>query len=262
MADWVIAALQPEDHAEALRLLRETGAEQRRPVPIEPVPPATGWVARDGDGRFAGLASGLDKPGRTKIRIAVAADLRRRGCGTALLAAVSKAAIKSPIVYGWAVRYSAGEGFLESRMQRHHDDEIWSVLDRSATFPERKEGKPVPGLTLSAEVGQPDFAEARPLEDGSHRLAAIDGTGRTAGYTEISRAGAQLYTVVDPAWRGRGVALWLKTTILAALPAEIRYVTTENNAGNDPMLAVNRRLGFRPYQHHVAWASDQSFAPR
>jgi GNAT superfamily N-acetyltransferase len=133
MTDWVIAALGPEDRAAALRLLRETGAEQRRPLFVEPQLPTTGWVARDGDGRLVGLASGVDKPGRTKIRITVAAD---------------------------------------------------------------------------------------------------------------------------PAWRGRGVALWLKTTILATLPADLRYVTTENNAANAPMLAVNRRLGFRPYQHQVAWESD------
>jgi GNAT superfamily N-acetyltransferase len=335
MTDWVIAALGPEDRAAALRLLRETGAEQRRPLFVEPQLPTTGWVARDGDGRLVGLASGVDKPGRTKIRIAVAAAHRRRGCGTALLTAVSQAAnpqptnpqptnpqpttpqlatpqpgsepagrlgaepadwpgseptdwlgsepahqpgcepahqpgsepalqpgpnaaargpdLKGPIVYGWAVRYSAGEGFLQSRMQRHHDEEIWSVFERSTALPDVK---PVPGLTLSPDVELPGLPGVPAPTSGSHRLAAVAPTGQIIGYTEISRAGAQLYTVVDPAWRERGVALWLKTTILATLPADLRYVTTENNAANAPMLAVNRRLGFRPYQHQVAWESD------
>jgi GNAT superfamily N-acetyltransferase len=161
----------------------------------------------------------------------------------------------SPIVYGWAIRYSAGEGFLESRMQRFCDEEIWSVLDRGRPLPA---ARPVPGLSLSADAEIPEFPGAPAPAADSYRLAAVDEAGRTIGYTEISRGGAQLYTVVEPIWRGRGVALWLKTSNLATLPAALRWVTTENNAANGPMLAVNRRLGFRPYQHHIAWEAGRT----
>lgn len=81
MAGWVIAALEPEHRMAALRLLRETAAEQRRPLSVEPHLPAAGWAACSEDGRLVGLAYGHDKPGRTKIRIAVTAAHRRRGCG-------------------------------------------------------------------------------------------------------------------------------------------------------------------------------------
>ena len=55
-------------------------------------------------------------------------------------------------------------------------------------------------------------------------------------------------TAVDPAHRGQGLGKWLKAAItrriLDELPA-VRWVITWNAGSNDPMLAINRRLGFR-----------------
>ena len=54
-------------------------------------------------------------------------------------------------------------------------------------------------------------------------------------------------TGVLPAYRGRGIALALKLlAIRAARQDGVRYLRTNNDAENVPMLAVNCRLGYRP----------------
>lgn len=56
-----------------------------------------------------------------------------------------------------------------------------------------------------------------------------------------------LMTGVAAAWRGRGVASALKRAALAwALEQGAERMTTENAPGNAPMIAINRRFGYRP----------------
>ncbi|MFM7551865.1 MAG: N-acetyltransferase family protein [Actinomycetota bacterium] len=55
-----------------------------------------------------------------------------------------------------------------------------------------------------------------------------------------------MMTGVAAAWRGRGVASALKRAALAwALEQGAERMTTENAPGNAPMLAINRRFGYR-----------------
>lgn len=54
-------------------------------------------------------------------------------------------------------------------------------------------------------------------------------------------------TGVLPAWRNRGVALALKLLVIrAASQRGAAYLRTHNDSENTPMLAVNRKLGYRP----------------
>jgi GNAT superfamily N-acetyltransferase len=54
------------------------------------------------------------------------------------------------------------------------------------------------------------------------------------------------HTLVDPAFRGRGIALALKAmTIDLALQAGHTQMRTGNDSRNAPMLAVNRKLGYK-----------------
>jgi GNAT superfamily N-acetyltransferase len=65
--------------------------------------------------------------------------------------------------------------------------------------------------------------------------------------TEATEAMYNAITGVLPGYRGRGIALALKLlAIRAARQSGVRYLRTNNDAENAPMLAVNRKLGYRP----------------
>jgi len=72
-----------------------------------------------------------------------------------------------------------------------------------------------------------------------------------AGYCRLyvhdrGRSVGHLMTGVRAAWRGRGVASALKRAGLGwALEHGAERMTTENAQGNEPMLAINRRFGYR-----------------
>lgn len=56
-----------------------------------------------------------------------------------------------------------------------------------------------------------------------------------------------MMTGVDRAYRGRGIALALKlVAIRCARRYQAKFLHTSNDAENAPMLAINRKLGFRP----------------
>lgn len=91
------------------------------------------------------------------------------------------------------------------------------------------------------------------IESGGARpdwvIIAAEGE-RLAGATTLVDRGEYLYTnhtVVRPEFRGRKIALALK---LQAIKAALRHgatrMITGNDSRNEPMLAVNRKLGYLP----------------
>lgn len=55
------------------------------------------------------------------------------------------------------------------------------------------------------------------------------------------------FTGVDPEYRGRGIALALKLlAVEKARQLGVRYLRTNNDSQNAPMLAVNQKLGYVP----------------
>ncbi|MGE5335608.1 MAG: N-acetyltransferase family protein [Nitrososphaerota archaeon] len=67
------------------------------------------------------------------------------------------------------------------------------------------------------------------------------------GYFEATNSMYNMFTGVDPAWRGKGIALALKLLAIAcARRYGADYISTNNDAENAPMLAVNRKLGYQP----------------
>ena len=61
----------------------------------------------------------------------------------------------------------------------------------------------------------------------------------------------QRFTGVRPDARGRGLGKWIKAAMLKhvhELYPQARWVTTENAGSNAPMLAINKRLGFREFR--------------
>lgn len=91
-------------------------------------------------------------------------------------------------------------------------------------------------------------------------VAVHEASGEVAALTETvansSPRAMQEDTAVVPAHRGRGLGLWVKADMLLRLGAERPEVTeilTGNATGNAHMLAINERLGFRPYQAVSEW---------
>ncbi len=61
----------------------------------------------------------------------------------------------------------------------------------------------------------------------------------------------QRFTGVRPEARGRGLGKWIKAAMLDRLRhnhPEIESVVTENAGSNAPMLAINKKLGFKQYR--------------
>jgi GNAT superfamily N-acetyltransferase len=61
----------------------------------------------------------------------------------------------------------------------------------------------------------------------------------------------QRFTGVRPEARGRGLGKWIKAAMLARireLYPKAEWVSTENAASNVPMLAINKKLGFKQYR--------------
>lgn len=95
----------------------------------------------------------------------------------------------------------------------------------------------------------------------SHVLLAKDGD-RLVGAVELrvfesSHSVYNDYTCVDAAYRGRGIASALKKwSIDTASKEGFRYIRTNNDSLNVPMLAVNRKLGFKPVPGYVQMVLD------
>jgi GNAT superfamily N-acetyltransferase len=61
----------------------------------------------------------------------------------------------------------------------------------------------------------------------------------------------QRFTGVRPDTRGRGLGKWIKAAMLAHLHKlypQAQWVATENAGSNVPMLAINKKLGFKQYR--------------
>ena len=89
-----------------------------------------------------------------------------------------------------------------------------------------------------------------------------DPTGELAGFTELwwfdwmGDLAWQGNTGVDPAHRNKGLGRWLKAAMLQKVlreRPELSRVDTWNAGSNEPMLAINVALGFRPVKHYGDW---------
>lgn len=66
----------------------------------------------------------------------------------------------------------------------------------------------------------------------------------------------QNFTGVLPSARGRGIGKWIKAAMLLHLREvhpDAEWIATGNAQSNDPMLAINRKLGFKPYRQSTEY---------
>jgi len=121
----------------------------------------------------------------------------------------------------------------------------------------------------AAHAGEPlTLAQRREQECSYQRLGwrwitlvARDSHGLLVGFTDVLYDPAQPeivrqnFTGVRPSHRGRGLAKWLKASMVHLVrhrfPGALQ-LTTSNSDVNGPMLAINGRLGFgSPIQHRT-----------
>ncbi|HEY1391355.1 MAG TPA: GNAT family N-acetyltransferase [Ktedonobacterales bacterium] len=80
------------------------------------------------------------------------------------------------------------------------------------------------------------------------------------GYFANTNSMYNMITGVDPAWRGRGIALALKLLAIAcARRYGAEYFSTNNDSENAPMLAINRRLGYQPEPGYYRMLCEPAF---
>lgn len=105
--------------------------------------------------------------------------------------------------------------------------------------------------------------EQRALETGMTWITAMirekngDISGMTDVYYEPDHAHLlyQALTGVQEKYRGSGKGKWLKAAMLLKLREEypdIKIITTGNATSNEPMLAINERLGFKMHKEHYS----------
>lgn len=94
-------------------------------------------------------------------------------------------------------------------------------------------------------------------------VAQVDGAwvGMAAvGYFTATNSMYNMFTGVEPAWRGKGIALALKLQAIAcARRYNADYISTNNDAENAPMLAVNRRLGYQQEPGYYRMLREPAF---
>ena len=210
---------------------------------------------------------------------------RRRGVGTALLVAISDVARdagKSWLHVPASAARPDGIAFLEHRAFTEYERSTSLRLDLSGLTPPM--ARPSDGVAITSLAERPDLVPGvhevaletfgdipgeEPMAPGDlaefrardvDRPAippwgfaiAVDPDDRVVGYASLilvpGDEGIAWHdmTAVKRSWRGRGLAMALKaTTIAAAIEHGLTALETGNDIDNDAMRAINARLGYR-----------------
>ncbi|GLZ76197.1 phosphinothricin acetyltransferase [Actinorhabdospora filicis] len=212
------------------------------------------------------------------ISLGVLPDARRAGIGSALLerlvahhradgGGAMRAAVRNAEFLAWAEKRGWRPG-RTSRVSRCELSELPPAPDvpadvRIVPLSEVADLRAVhtaDALATSDIPGNPvgpipfegwrDFLLTDPRMDTGLSLVAYIGED-VAAMTYIHRAGERVnsaFTGTHPGHRGRGLATLLKALALhGAAGAGATVAFTNNDSKNAPMLAVNTRLGYRPF---------------
>jgi GNAT superfamily N-acetyltransferase len=114
-----------------------------------------------------------------------------------------------------------------------------------------------PALPATLEEFRVREVDRDSVPPGGFAVAVEAATGRVVGYANLMMTGARGVawhgmTCVARNWRGRGVASALKrATIAWAVAQGLEALETANDPENDPMRAINRRLGYLPLPDEI-----------
>lgn len=266
----VVSAATPYLVVSEASMRHETLTEQRTLVRL----------VAEVDGDVAGVARLRDHGPRTMAMVQVAPAHRRRGVGSALLAAALPHAVAAGatevagIVAGDDASQAAARAWGFETGRRHTISAVDPRLVDAAG-----DAVPLDGLdpqavhdcfVACAGDDPSGLSQAHSLEEflredwglPTHRpdlgRAVVDTDGRVLAFAAVNVAGERAwnaFTGTRPDQRGTGLALRVKAASLTALAgAGVTRCGTGNDAENAPMLAVNARLGYRPF----AWTTSAS----
>jgi len=172
------------------------------------------------------------------------------------------------------------ESWIGGRTERARDYELikWrgstpeAMLGNIATMRTAMNDAPIDDLDWEDDIWtEQDVRDIDKLAvgNGYERWAAIvlGPDGSPAGFTTVStskhkpRFAKQGDTVVLRDHRERGIGRWLKGEMWQWIRDEapaVVAIDTENAESNDPMLAINVAMGFRPAVEWACWQADVS----
>ncbi|HEV2967884.1 MAG TPA: GNAT family N-acetyltransferase [Candidatus Dormibacteraeota bacterium] len=112
-------------------------------------------------------------------------------------------------------------------------------------------------IVLTPDHMRDYYARLEIGHDQLHTILTREPSGVISAITDTSWAPhrptviEQRFTGVRPDARGRGLGKWIKAAMLAhvhELHPQAEWVTTENAGSNAPMLAINKKLGFKEFR--------------
>jgi len=246
----VIRPFQPGDAPRVLGLVRRVlplRVESEASV-LKVCAAARCWVVEEDDGIV-----GFGRVAGRRFWLGVAPEARGRGIGAALWASVENHADEPAVCW---TDDAAGVAFAESRGFRSSATRIVSVLDLAAAVP--AEPSPPVGVRIMSwaqldappvELEAVDRADSPDLAPAGSFVAVAD--GQPVAYTLLTtdeRGFAENeFTATLPDFRGRGLATLCKVASIRWAEANgIHAIVAGNDRDNEPMLAINRKLGYRP----------------
>lgn len=250
------------------------------------------WALAYLDGAPAGIGVGRPSSltGADYAAARVLPDLRGRGVGSALLAAIAEHARARGATELWGriraddeatLAFAGHRGFREVGRERDVLLELSKVPPASpdppsgitlVSFAERPDLIPaVFAVDTEVSVDVPSHGTNEPMTYGDWSRENLDGPGalpeacvialegdEVVGYTALRRYGAESpeaenrLTAVRRPWRRRGIASALKRAqIEAARTAGIETISTTNDELNVGMRGVNERLGYEAEPERV-----------
>jgi GNAT superfamily N-acetyltransferase len=222
------------------------------------------------------------------IVVAVTATHRGKGIGSALYGAAleharsigSSRLITSIYENEPGLRFARARGFAEERSQQESvldprtvaaspassvdlqrvadvDPRLVHAVDEAATR-DMPSSEQIDAIPYDEWV---DHVLEHPLftTEGSV-VALVDGVAAAVSFLvhdQETRRAANMFTGTLREYRGRGLALAVKLgSIHWAAENGVTSIVTTNDATNAPMLAVNKRLGYRPSGRHFDYVRD------
>ncbi len=117
-------------------------------------------------------------------------------------------------------------------------------------------------IVLTPELIREEYKRLDDMKGQHHTHITREPNGEISGITDVLWIPSQptyilqRFTGVSPQHRGRGLGKLLKASMLKFLRSKYRsveWVVTGNANSNDPMLHINRALGFKTYRESSAY---------